>query len=56
MLLSKAIHSVLYKLLHKYYVMVGGVCEPPHFSNFEQFENGARGELLCEPAGICLGR
>ena len=28
MSLSKAIHSVLHKLLHKYYVMVEGVCEP----------------------------
>lgn len=27
--LSKAIYSVLHKLLHKYYVVVGGVWEPP---------------------------
>ena len=51
--LSKAIHSVLHKLLHRYYVVFWSFCERVN-SAFLLLWNRARGELFWEPAGICL--
>ena len=52
--LSKTIHSVLHKLLHRYYVVFWSFCERVN-SAFLLLWNRARGELFWEPADICLG-
>ena len=54
MSLSKAIYPVLHKLLHKYYVVFKAIREQVK-RTFLLLWNGARGELLWEPADVCLG-
>ena len=46
MSLSRAIHSVLHKLLHKYYVVVWGVCKPPLQQFWAVWKRGAWEDVL----------
>ena len=49
--LSKTIHSVLHKLLHRYYVVFWSFCERVN-SAFLLLWNRARGELFWEPTDL----